>query len=112
MTATTASDALDARLAMEIRLLGLEARITGNSPYSESDALSGPGVRRGGGGESIDSEKTVMRRVHDIKQGIETAGEGSDSMKRFLANCASSNDRYDPQCPAGDHLQCRVDPDT
>ena len=87
MWPTANADAMTTQLAMDLRLLNLETRIHGSRPYLEVDAH---GSRGGHNGKeaAAKSSKTAMRRVHDIGKGIEGIGDGSDAMKRFLANCA------------------------
>lgn len=61
-------------LAFELRVHALESRILG---------LDHPGQAAAG----PSSERNIQRRIEDIEEALERAGQGSDALKRLIEGC-------------------------
>jgi hypothetical protein len=67
-------------LPFELRVLALEARVSGVPP------LGAPAPPH-----HAESSKSAVRRLHDLRVALERAGQGSEPLKRFVANCACAD---------------------
>lgn len=76
------------RVPIELRLLALEAKVSGVEPYSLTDASSGEGSHaRARPRDQPESSRSGLRRISEIQTALDKLGQESEGIKRFLSNC-------------------------